>query len=206
MKRQGWLGTSALVSSFLHQHCRTTRMSRFPWAVLLLTAVASCGAAKEGNQMADNSALTRFAMTSQDLRDGQPIPQVHSCDGADRAPQLSWGDPPAGTKSLALVMDDPDAPSGTFRHWGAYDIPATTREIAARQAVGTQATNDFGKSGYGGPCPPKGHGPHRYRFKLYALDVERLELPANAKVEQVEAEALKHEIGIAQLTGTYERK
>jgi Raf kinase inhibitor-like YbhB/YbcL family protein len=103
-------------------------------------------------------------------------------------------------------MDDPDAPSGTFRHWGAYDIPATAREIAGGQAVGAQATNDFGKSGYGGPCPPKGHGPHHYRFKLYALDVERLDLPVNAKVKQVESEAQKHQLGLAQLTGTYERK
>jgi Raf kinase inhibitor-like YbhB/YbcL family protein len=182
------------------------RMSRFPWAVLLLTAVASCGAAKEDNQMNDSTTVAQFTMSSQDIKDGQPIAQVYTCDGADRSPQLSWGDPPAGTKSLALVMDDPDAPSGLFRHWGAYDIPATTREIPAGQPVGAQASNDFGKSGYGGPCPPKGHGPHHYRFKLYALDVERLELPANAKVEQIEAEALKHEIGIAQLTGTYERK
>jgi Raf kinase inhibitor-like YbhB/YbcL family protein len=155
--------------------------------------------------MADNSALTRFAMTSQDLRDGQPIPQVHSCDGADRAPQLSWGDPPAGTKSLALVMDDPDAPSGTFRHWGAYDIPATARSIAAGEAIGTQTANDFGKSGYGGPCPPEGHGVHHYHFKLFALDVDKLDLPANAKVADVERAADAHAIGRAEIIGTYER-
>ena len=173
---------------------------------LLLTALASCAAGKEDNQMNDSITVTQFAMTSSDIEDGQPIPEVHSCDGADQSPQLSWGDPPAGTKSFALIMDDPDAPSGTFRHWGAYDIPATTRSIERGQPVGRQAVNDFGKPGYGGPCPPKGHGAHHYRFKLYALDDDGLTLPAGAKVEQVEAEALRHELGLAQITGTYERE
>jgi Raf kinase inhibitor-like YbhB/YbcL family protein len=170
---------------------------------LLLVALASCGAAKD---QAMNETVTRFALTSSDFVEGQPIPRVHSCDGADQSPALNWDDPPTGTRSLALVMDDPDAPGGTFRHWGAYDIPSTTRSIPAGSAVGKQALNGFGNSGYGGPCPPKGHGPHRYRFKLYALNVDSLAVSANAKVEQVEAEAAKHQIGVAQLTGTYERR
>jgi Raf kinase inhibitor-like YbhB/YbcL family protein len=172
---------------------------------LLLTVLASCGAAKEDNQMDDSATITHFAMTSSDIEDGQPIPAVHSCDGADQSPQLSWDEPPAGTRSFALIMDDPDAPSGTFRHWGAYDIPATTRDIPRGEALGRQAVNGFGKPGYGGPCPPPGHGPHHYRFKLYALDVDGLTLPADAKVEQVEAEARRHQVGLAELTGTYER-
>jgi Raf kinase inhibitor-like YbhB/YbcL family protein len=173
---------------------------------LLLTALASCGAATEANQMNESTTVARFSMSSQDIEDGRPIPRAFTCDGADQSPQLSWDQPPAGTKSLALVMDDPDAPSGTFRHWGAYDIPPQTRSIAVGQPIGKQAVNGFGKPGYGGPCPPKAHGPHHYRFKLYALDIDTLSLPVIAKVEEVEGEALKHKIGFAQLTATYERK
>ena len=154
----------------------------------------------------DNATLTKFTLISDDFKDGQSIPAVHSCDGGDQSPALGWDEPPPGTKSLALVMDDPDAPSGTFLHWGVYDIPPTTRSIPSGQQVGKQAVNSFGASGYKGPCPPKGHGPHHYRFKLYALDVDRLTLPADATVEQVEAEAQRHQIGMAQITGTYERK
>lgn len=173
---------------------------------MLLIALASCGAAKEGKTMTDETTITQFSIRSADFSDGQPIPEVHGCDGADRSPALSWDEPPPGTKSFALIMDDPDAPNGTFRHWAAYDIPATARAIPAGEALGTQATNDFGKSGYGGPCPPKGHGPHHYRFKLYALDVAKLELADGAKVKDVEDAAQKHQVGIARLTGTFERK
>ena len=178
-------------------------MSRSFSLVLLLTALASCGAAKDQPM---NETVARFALTSTDIGDGRPIPQTFTCDAAGQSPQLSWGEPPAGTKSLALIMDDPDAPGGTFRHWGAYDIPPSTRTIERGQPGGSQAVNGFGKPGYGGPCPPKGHGPHHYRFKLYALDIAGLTVPAGAKVEQVEAEAQKHQLGFAQLTAIYERK
>lgn len=176
------------------------------WRLLLLPtlAIAGCGAGRETKDVPDNSVS--FELTSSDFGDGQPIPKVHSCDGADRSPALSWANLPAGTKSLALIVDDPDAPSGTFHHWGAYDIPPVTRSIASGDAPGSQAMNDGGKSGYMGPCPPEGHGPHHYRFKLYALDVARLGLPANPKIEQVEVEARNHQLGLGQLVGTYERK
>ena len=105
-----------------------------------------------------------------------------------------------------MVVDDPDAPSGTFRHWGVYDIPASARSIGGAQKLGTEVTNDFGKPGYGGPCPPKGHGPHHYHFKLFALDADRLGISANAKVEEVEAAAKQKAIGQGELVGTYERK
>jgi Raf kinase inhibitor-like YbhB/YbcL family protein len=179
---------------------------------ILIAALASCGASdnvanqSSGGGPVANATLTKFKLTSDDFQDGQPIPAVHSCEGADQSPALSWDELPPGTKSLALIVDDPDAPSGTFTHWGAYDIPPTTRSIPRGQSVGKQAVNSFGKSGYGGPCPPKGHGPHHYRFKLYALDVAGLTLPADSKVEQVEQEAQRHQVAVAQLTGTYERK
>lgn len=179
---------------------------------LLMTALASCGAGNSAANQANgaapvtNETLTKFTISSGDFQDGHAIPAVHTCDGADQSPALRWEEPPVGTKSLALVVDDPDAPNGTFTHWGAFDIPPTTRSIARGQSVGRQAINSFGKSGYGGPCPPKGHGPHRYRFKLYALDIAALTLPADAKVVQVEQEAQRHQVGLAQISGTYERK
>jgi Raf kinase inhibitor-like YbhB/YbcL family protein len=174
-----------------------------------LIALAGCGAApdnqSQGGPIVDNATLAKLDLTSTVFQNGQAIPARFTCDGANQSPALSWGEPPQGTKSFALVVDDPDAPSGTFRHWGVYDIPANARSIGAGAAVGTQATNDFGKSGYGGPCPPKGHGPHHYHFKLFALGVDRLEL-ANPKIADIESEAQRHAVGQAELIGTYERK
>jgi Raf kinase inhibitor-like YbhB/YbcL family protein len=183
-----------------------------PW--LLAIALASCGsnnratndASKGEGSAMDNSTLAKLDLTSPAFENGQPIPVQYTCDGANHSPALQWGDPPSGTLSFALVVDDPDAPNGTFRHWAAYDIPAATRSIAVGQTVGNRAINDFGNSGYGGPCPPKGHGPHHYRFKLYVLDADKLTLPPNAKVEEVEQEAKQHQIAMAEITGTYERK
>ena len=162
--------------------------------------------------MNDSTTVAQFTMTSSDIKDGQPIAPVYTCDGANQSPELSWPEPPAGTKSLALVVDDPDAPSGTFYHWGVFNIPATQRKIQGSAGNGAgdtnfvQAVNGFGNVGYGGPCPPKGHGPHRYRFKLYALDVDRLTLSSDAKIPEVEQQAQRHQIAMAQITGTYERK
>jgi Raf kinase inhibitor-like YbhB/YbcL family protein len=178
-------------------------------AALLLIGLVGCGAGNQpDNQMSgegpmENATLTTFALTSEAFADGQPIPTEFSCDGADRPPPLAWGEPPEGTLSFALIVDDPDAPSGTFRHWGAYDIPADARSLPGSFQ---QATNDFGKTGYGGPCPPKGHGPHHYRFKLMALDVDKLDAGTNPNVARVEAQASSHLLGRAELTGTYERK
>lgn len=146
--------------------------------------------------------MPNFTLTSSAFADGGAIPAQYTCDGAGQAPPLQWSDPPAGTRSLALIVDDPDAPSGTFGHWGAYNIPASARSVPASAP---KAINDFGKSGYGAPCPPKGHGPHHYRFKLLALDADRLDL-SNPKVADLETAAGKHMIGRAQLTGVYERK
>ena len=153
-----------------------------------------------------NATHAKLELTSDAFADGQPIPTEYSCDGANKSPALHWGDPPAGAKSFALVIDDPDAPSGTFRHWGAYDIPASARSIAPGQRVGIEVSNDFGKPGYGGPCPPRGHGVHHYHFKLFALDVDRLSLGPGSKVADVEKEASKHALAQGELIGTYERR
>jgi len=154
----------------------------------------------------ENATLTKLSLTSDAFQNGQPIPTQYTCDGADQTPALHWGEPPAGTKSFALVIDDPDAPSGTFRHWGVYDIPASARSLGGGQKLGTEVANDFGKPGYGGPCPPKGHGPHHYHFKLFALDIDRLDVSPGAKVVDVENAATRHAIAQGELVGIYERK
>jgi Raf kinase inhibitor-like YbhB/YbcL family protein len=177
--------------------------------VLLIVGIVGCGSGERaGNQSSgegsmENATIATFALTSEAFNNGQAIPAEFTCDGANQPPALAWGEPPEGTRSFALVVDDPDAPSGLFRHWGAYNIQASARSVPGSA---TQVVNDFGKPGYGGPCPPKGHGPHHYHFKLFALDVERLDLPGSAKIAQVESEAEKHVVGRAELTGTYERK
>jgi len=154
----------------------------------------------------ENATLAKLTLTSDAFQNGQPIPAQFTCDGADRTPALKWDEPPAGTKSFALVIDDPDAPSGTFRHWGVFDIPASARSIGDSQHVGTEVANDFGKPGYGGPCPPKGHGPHHYHVKLFALNTEKLGVPSSAKVADVENAAKQHAIAQGELVGTYERR
>jgi Raf kinase inhibitor-like YbhB/YbcL family protein len=179
---------------------------------LLIAALASCGAGNGVNNEAngegavDNATMTKLSVISDAFKEGQPIPSQYTCDGADQTPVLRWGAPPEGTKSFALVIDDPDAPSGTFRHWGVFDIPASERSIGDGKRVGTEVTNDFGKPGYGGPCPPQGHGPHHYHFKLFALDTDSLGLTANAKIADVETAARQHSLAEGELIGTYERK
>jgi len=180
--------------------------------VLALVALSSCGATSQksnqtdGEAPVDSATATKLQLTSTAFGNGQPIPVQYTCDGTGQAPALSWGEPPPGTKSFALVVDDPDAPSGTFRHWGVYDMPASARSIGGGEQAGTEVSNDFGKRGYGGPCPPKGHGPHHYHFKLFALNVGRLDIDPNAKVADVEREAANHAIAQDELVRTYERK
>jgi Raf kinase inhibitor-like YbhB/YbcL family protein len=104
-------------------------------------------------------------------------------------------------------MDDPDAPGGTWTHWVLFNIPASAQKLAERSiALGVEATTSFGKPGYGGPCPPRGNGPHRYFFKLYALDVDALNLKAGVSRREVETAMKTHIVGQAQWMGTYERK
>ncbi len=138
------------------------------------------------------------------------IPREYTCDGGDASPALSWTDPPAATKSFVLIMDDPDAPMGTFVHWVVYNLPASVRELPERvpegtdlQGGGQQGSNDFPRIGYGGPCPPPGK-PHRYFFKLYALDAP-LNLPARPRKKEVEAAMQGHILARAELMGRYGR-
>jgi Raf kinase inhibitor-like YbhB/YbcL family protein len=143
-----------------------------------------------------------FGLTSPGFADGANIPVEYTCDGADSPPPLSVSEPPDGVRSFALIVDDPDAPRGTFTHWLAYDIPADSHFDATR---GKTLRNDFGRDGYGGPCPPPGHGPHRYHFTLYALDVPALPLHGKTR-RDLEAALATHTLATARLTGRYQRR
>jgi len=149
-------------------------------------------------------------ITSSAFSAGETIPKKFTCDGPDASPALAWNEPPANTKSFALIMDDPDAPVGTWVHWVLYDLPPETKELAegvAKQeqlANGArQGRNDFGKIGYGGPCPPAGK-PHRYFFKLYALD-SKLNLKPGATKAQLESAMKGRILGQAEMIGRYGR-
>jgi len=140
----------------------------------------------------------------------ETIPKQFTCDGPDASPKLNWSEPPAKTQSFALIMDDPDAPVGTWVHWVLFDLPAETRELAEgvakqEQLAGgaRQGRNDFGKIGYGGPCPPPG-SPHRYFFKLYALDA-KLNLKAGVTKADVERAMKSHILAHAEVIGRYAR-
>ncbi|MBN1834942.1 MAG: YbhB/YbcL family Raf kinase inhibitor-like protein [Spirochaetales bacterium] len=142
---------------------------------------------------------------------GGPIAQTYTCDGRDVSPPLRWDNVPDATKSFALVCDDPDAPVGTWVHWVLYRIPGSVRQlpeaVPARETLpdgSTQGRNDFGKIGYGGPCPPRGK-PHRYFFRLYALDEELSLAPGLSKKALLKA-IDGHVLVEAELYGTYGRR
>ena len=148
-----------------------------------------------------------FKLESPSFANGETIPKAFSCEGQDKSPELRWGEVPAGAKSFTLIMDDPDAPGGIWTHWVLFDIPGSAPKLAeGDKSLGINATTSFGKPGYGGPCPPSGHGPHRYFFALYALDVDSLKLKPGASRRDVEAAMKNHIIGKAQWMGRYERK
>lgn len=143
-------------------------------------------------------------LRSKDFEHEGMIPSHFTCDGADISPQLEWIDPPKETKSFALIVDDPDAPVGTWVHWLVCDIPRKVVTIPQNSLPrnARQVKNDFGKVEYGGPCPPS--GTHRYFFKLYALGVEKLEGVDNKKSFYQKVE--EHKIDEAVLMGKYKRK
>lgn len=142
---------------------------------------------------------------------GEAVPEIFTCEGDNISPPLDWSDPPADTKSFTLVCSDPDAPQGVFRHWAAYDIPANLTGLKSgygQNRAGVEfkeAVNDFAWAGYGGPCPPVGHGPHRYFFRLSALSVPNLLLPTDAGCADVVEAADGLTIETSEWMGTYER-
>lgn len=141
-------------------------------------------------------------LTSDAFADGEAIPARYTCDGEDVSPPLSWDDPPGRAAAFVLVVEDPDA--GGFVHWLLTDIPGDSRELpeGAGDAIGVPGHNDFGRAGWGGPCPPSGE--HRYVFTLYALS-EAIQVDADATAQAVR-DAIGHRVvGEASLTGVYAR-
>lgn len=149
-------------------------------------------------------------LRSPDFPSGEMIPKQFTCDGADNSPAFEWSDPPAGTQSFAFLADDPDAPAGTWVHWVLFDLPASVRALQQNVprkeelADGSrQGRNDFGKIGYGGPCPPAG-APHRYFFKIYALDT-KLNLKPGATKKDVERAKQGRVLAEGEWMGRYGR-
>ena len=141
-------------------------------------------------------------LKSQAFQNGKLIPGKYTCDGKNASPPLVIMDAPKETKFLAIILDDPDAPRGTFLHWLLWNIPSKVTEIKEGESPGVKGKNDFGKLGYGGPCPPSGI--HRYVFRVYALDTS-LSLPEGSSSKQVEAAMKGHIVESAELIGRYAR-
>ena len=148
-------------------------------------------------------------LISSAFKEGEPIPRQYTCDGVNVSPPLEWSGTPKTAKTIAIIADDPDAPSGTWVHWVFYNLPADNIGLVENlpptenlKAGGFQGKTDFGKVGYGGPCPPS--GTHRYFFKVYAVDSE-LALKAGATKDELMKAMEGHIVGQAQLTGTYRR-
>jgi Raf kinase inhibitor-like YbhB/YbcL family protein len=163
------------------------------------------GAGQEGG-----TQKMAFAVTSPSFQNGVSIPKKFTCDGADVSPALQWAAPPTGTRSFALIADDPDAPAGTWTHWVLFDLPAESKALPEGVAKvdelptgGRQGRNDFRRIGYAGPCPPPGK-PHRYFFRIYALD-EKAGLKTGASRQDLEQAMQGHVLATAEWMGAYRR-
>jgi len=183
-------------------HCITS--------LLILGFVVTALSCHDQSSSKEEHGIMEITIKSSAFTEGAMIPVKYTCDGNNVSPPLQWSDPPEGTKSFALISDDPDAPIGTWVHWVMFNIPPTVRElqenVPSSQVLpngAIQGITDFGSAGYGGPCPPS--GTHRYFFKIYALDCT-LDLGSGAKKKQV-VEAMKnHILAQGQLMGKYKRQ
>jgi len=172
---------------------------------LVTVLLVSCGV---GEQLPEEEKT--LSITSTAFQEGDKIPDNYTSQGQDISPPLDWSEPPEGTQSFVLIMDDPDAPGGTFTHWVIFNIPSNSRGLPEavpaedQLSDGTlQGKNDFGRIGYGGPSPPPGPA-HRYKFTLYALD-QSLDLTAGASKKQVLDAIEGHILAQGELTGIYQR-
>jgi Raf kinase inhibitor-like YbhB/YbcL family protein len=166
--------------------------------------------AKSAREKEKGEVVMSFELRSVAFEEGGNIPKEYTCDGANISPPLGWGDPPEQTKSFALLVEDPDAPGKTWVHWIIFNLPPEVRQLSdnipkQKTLAGNQrqGTNDFGKIGYGGPCPPKG-APHRYFFRLYALD-KMLDLKPGATKSELLKAMEGHILAKAELMGRYQR-
>jgi Raf kinase inhibitor-like YbhB/YbcL family protein len=184
-------------------HTKDVRgFAKLALACVLIFLVASVMAAKDSSG--------KLELTTTAFRPGGTVPTQFTCSGANISPALSWNTPPPRTQSFVLIVDDPDAPGRTWVHWVVYDLPASARQLPENvprgdtvAGGGEQGLNDFPMRGYGGPCPPPGN-PHRYFFRLYALDTI-LHLRAPARRRDVDAAMQRHVLAQAELTGTFGR-
>jgi Raf kinase inhibitor-like YbhB/YbcL family protein len=174
--------------------------------------LVSLVAKKRNTTTSKEEKTVNILITSDAFLEGEAIPTKYTCDGDELSPDLRWSDIPPNTRSLALICEDPDAPSGTFTHWILFDLPPTVTELpegvstAERLTNGAvQGQNDFKRIGYGGPCPPPNDSEHRYYFRIYALDTE-LQLQAGARREDVIPAMVGHALATGHLMGTYKRK
>ncbi|MGH8934759.1 MAG: YbhB/YbcL family Raf kinase inhibitor-like protein [Acidimicrobiia bacterium] len=176
-------------------------MKRWLVAPALLLTVCS-----RGDLGGPATAPGSITLTSPAFADGEPIPERFTCEGEDVSPPLEWSGVPEGTAGLALIMDDPDAPGGTFTHWVIFGLDAglTRLEEGADPGGAVQGMTSFGEVGYGGPCPPPGDPPHTYVFELHALSAH-VDLAEGAAIEQVRAAVAEASLGAGRLTGTYGR-
>ena len=184
----------------------------FSFYILILVFIIGCVEQQEQFKQTEISISNKndteneisMKLTSPAFTHNSQIPSEFTCDGADSSPPLTINDVPKNTKSLALIMDDPDAPVGVWDHWTAFNIPQSTTQIAkGTEPRGIAGKNSWGRTGYGGPCPPS--GTHRYFFKLYALDTE-LNLPQGSTKKDLERAMQGRIIAQAQLIGTYKRR
>ncbi len=176
-----------------------TRTGMLLTVLLLSMLMAMPGRAKEAKKMKE------LTITSSAFADGKAIPARYACDGPDISPPLAFGAVPDGTRSLALIVDDPDAPVGTWVHWVMWNVPADVHAVGEGSvpAGAKQGVNDFRRNSYGGPCPPS--GTHRYYFRLYALDTT-LDLAPSTDRGALEKAMKGHIIAHGQLMGTYRRR
>ncbi len=180
----------------------------FVRGTLLLVLVVAAGCGGSAPLPAEDPSRLTIRLTSPAFAEGGMIPKEYTCDGADRSPPLEWTGVPRSARSLALICDDPDAPMGTWSHWVIHDLPPDTTSLAegispdSGPLASKQGKNDFGKIGYGGPCPPR--GTHRYFFRLYALDAP-LNLGSTATRATVLKAVAGHILAEGRLMGKYSR-
>lgn len=161
-----------------------------------------------------------FKITASGIQDGQRLDEAYvlqgfGCEGDNMSPRVAWSGAPQGTKSFAVTLYDPDAPTGSgWWHWVAFNIPADVNELPhgagdptgnKMPAGSVQSRTDFGKPGFGGACPPQGHGPHRYQLSVYALDTDKLALDENASAAMVGFYVGAHSLATTKITGIYSR-
>ena len=203
-------GTAITHSSGLFRRSLSTGLLLFLVAGLAVCFLACNGNGDSSQATPVSVSGTGLSISSPAFQDGDPIPAKYTCDGEDVSPPLEWSNVPDGTESIALIVDDPDAPGGTFVHWVFYDLPEdsdglaegiSTRRLGA--LGGSSGSNNLGESGYGGPCPPRGDE-HRYFFRLYSLDGE-LGLESGATKSELFQAMEGRVLDQAELMGTYQR-